>query len=339
MTQPLARPKLDAGPDRTVRLSKPLTLQAQLEPPPGAGIPTIIWSKVSGPGTAVFAENSVATTANFSQPGRYRLQIRATVNGIASTDAVWVDVAPDDPWINISPLSAKAMRHPGLQGGFVLSREGDASIPLNVQLLAGGTAVPGAAYQALPGSVSMGAGVSRVMIPLLLLPGTGEGTVFLTVSSGVGYEPGVASTATVTIVAADFSDWLDAAQDIRPDLDLSANGDANGNGLPNLLEYLLGRNPFGPSHGNPLEISNAGNPAVFTARFRALKNPLGATLGVEFSNNLTTWNPNWEGAPAVEVIGRQDHGDGTETVTVKLSAAAATQRNAYLRLKGQEPGD
>jgi subtilisin family serine protease/sugar lactone lactonase YvrE len=339
MTQPLARPKLDAGPDKSVKLSKPVNLQAQLEPSPGAGTPTIAWSKVSGPGTAVFSENSVTTTVNFSQPGRYRLQIRAEVNSVASIDAVWVDVAPDDPWINISPLSAKAMRHPGLQGGFVLSREGNASIPLNVQLLAGGTAVPGTAYHALPTSVVMAAGVSAVEIPLLLLPGHGAGTIDLTVSPGVGYEPGVASTANITIVAAEFSEWLDAAKDARPELDLSANGDPNGNGLPNLMEYLLGRSPFEASHGNPLEISGAANPAAFTASFRALKNPLGAALAVEFSGNLTAWNVNWEGAPAIEEVGRQDHGDGTETVTVRLSAAAATQPDAYLRLKGEESGD
>jgi hypothetical protein len=333
MTQPLARMKLDAGPDRTVKLSKPLALAVLVEPAPGAGTPVIAWSKVSGPGVAVFAGDAATTTVNFSQPGRYRLQISAALGGVTATDAVWVEVEPDDPWINLSGISSKAMRHPGLQGGFVLSREGDPSIPLTIQLQSGGTALAGTDYVALPASVAMPAGVSTLQIPLVLLPGSGVGTVNLTVSPGSGYGPGVSSTASIVIVPASLTDWLAAAQESLPELDLSASGDANGDGLGNTMEYLLGRNPSAPNHAVPLAVTAEGNPRSVTATFRALKDPVGATLSIEFSTNLTHWDTTWNGAPAVTILHRQDHGDGTETITTALSSTAAAQPSAYLRLK------
>lgn len=339
MTQPMARLKLDAGPDRLVKLSNPLALAALIEPPSGAGVPLTTWTKSSGPGSAVFAGNSGTTIVNFSQPGRYRLQVSSVLAGVASVDSVWVDVEPDDPRINISPISAKVMRHPGLQGGFVIRREGDPSIPLTVQLQRGGTAVSGTDYNALPVSVSMAAGIVTVDVPLLLLPGGTGGTAELTVLPGAGYEPGASSMAAVSIVPASFANWLDAARDARPDLDLSANGDPNGNGLTNMMEYLLGRSPSLPSDGNPLELSGTANPNAFTASFRALKNPVGAALVVEFSSNLMTWNVNWGESPAVEELGRQDHGDGTVTITLGLSSGAANQTNGYLRLKGNDLTD
>jgi hypothetical protein len=339
MTIPLARPKVDAGQDRTVKLSKPLTFQPVLELPSGSGTATTTWTKVSGPGAVVTSTQGGMTTVNFSQPGRYQMQFAATVDGATSTDSVWVDVQPDDPWVNLTATSAKAMRHPGLFGGFVLSREGDPSMPLTVQLQSAGTAVAGTDYIALPSSVVMAAGVRSVDIPLVLLPGEGAGSVALSVLRGTAYEPGSSASATITIAPASLANWLEAVRDARPELDFSALGDANGNGLSNLMEYLLGRDPLIPSHVHPMATTVEGHPRTVTASYRALKNPVGASLAAEFSNNLFQWHTTWEGAPALTVLHREDHGDGTETITVRLNPAAATEPAGYLRLKAVEAGD
>ena len=336
MTIPRFKPKLDAGTNRKVKLSKPLRVAAVSEFPETENEPVIGWKLMKGSGSAVFSMSGAVADISFSEPGRYELEISAAAEDLAATDRLWVDVEPDAPKINISPLATKAMRHPGLRAGFILSREGDTSAPLTVQLQRSGTAVVGTDFNALPATAVMATGVSTVEIPLVLPMGGAGGTVTLTVLAGTGYETGASSQAQIEIVPASFANWLQAAGDIQPGPVVTANGDPNGNGLDNRMEYLLGRNPFDPRQGNPLQLTGSGNPASMTASFRALKNPEGAVLLVEFSPDLIAWDVNLQGSPSVEILNREDHGDGTETITLRLSAEARQQPKGFLRLGAHE---
>ena len=70
---------------------------------PAGSTVTRVWSKVSGPGTVLFADASQAkTTASFSEPGEYVLQLSATDGQATTTRTVTVTVNPE-PVIAIGP--------------------------------------------------------------------------------------------------------------------------------------------------------------------------------------------------------------------------------------------
>jgi len=109
-------PLVSAGPDRVI--TNPVT-QAFLAGtvsddglpiPPGAF--TIAWSQISGPGVVTFTNGAVAaTSATFSAPGVYVLQISAddTAAGAADTVTVTVNSNPADndaPAVNAGPDGA-----------------------------------------------------------------------------------------------------------------------------------------------------------------------------------------------------------------------------------------
>ena len=87
-------PVVDAGPDTTVTLPAAATLNGSatdddLPNPPGAL--RYAWSKVSGPGGVTFAEaNAAGTTATFSAPGTYVLQLAACDGELTGTDTVTI---------------------------------------------------------------------------------------------------------------------------------------------------------------------------------------------------------------------------------------------------------
>ncbi len=69
-------PSANAGPDQTVSLNTAAYLPGVVNAP--LGNPTILWRKYAGPGTAAFANPSVAaTTATFNIPGSYTLMLSA----------------------------------------------------------------------------------------------------------------------------------------------------------------------------------------------------------------------------------------------------------------------
>jgi hypothetical protein len=91
-------PVVSAGADQTIRMPAGVVLDATvtddgLPNPPGAV--TTLWVKESGPGTGVvtFANpSSIDTTATFSQPGRYVLELEANDGELLGTGAMAVDV-------------------------------------------------------------------------------------------------------------------------------------------------------------------------------------------------------------------------------------------------------
>ncbi len=111
-------PYVDAGPDQIITLPANAALDGtvtddSLPNPPGAV--TTTWTKVSGPGTVMFASvNAVDTTATFSEPGIYFLQLLAndgelstskmvtiTVNLVATTITL-TSIGAEDGWVRES---------------------------------------------------------------------------------------------------------------------------------------------------------------------------------------------------------------------------------------------
>ncbi|MEJ2558451.1 MAG: SMP-30/gluconolactonase/LRE family protein, partial [Anaerolineae bacterium] len=83
-------PVVNAGPDQSIALGDGTILNGSvtddgLPDPPGAV--TVVWSQVSGPGTASFADaNALSTTASFSSAGTYVLNLTASDGELSGGD-------------------------------------------------------------------------------------------------------------------------------------------------------------------------------------------------------------------------------------------------------------
>jgi hypothetical protein len=92
-------PVVSAGPNQTITLPAAASLQGSVTddglPDPPATT-TSLWSKVSGPGTVTFAdETSPVTTATFSTDGSYVLRLTADDSAAQRSDDVTVTVQPE----------------------------------------------------------------------------------------------------------------------------------------------------------------------------------------------------------------------------------------------------
>ncbi len=90
-------PQIVAGADQTITLPATATLSASVTDdglPTELGMVSVVWSSVSGPGMVTFSNpTTAATTAAFSQPGSYVLQVTAWDGLLASSDELTVTVA------------------------------------------------------------------------------------------------------------------------------------------------------------------------------------------------------------------------------------------------------
>ena len=90
-----APPEVNAGPDQTVSISKPATLNGTAcdDSLPGGSSLSIAWSKVSGPGSVTFSKpDQVKTEATFTEPGTYVLRLTANDSEHSSNDQVTITV-------------------------------------------------------------------------------------------------------------------------------------------------------------------------------------------------------------------------------------------------------
>ena len=100
-----AAPVVDAGADQTVKLPAEATLHGTAV---DNGFPDSVkptWSAVSGPGDVTFDHpHAWDTTASFSVPGEYELQLLGVNSGnLAGTDQVMVTATPADLTITFAP--------------------------------------------------------------------------------------------------------------------------------------------------------------------------------------------------------------------------------------------
>ena len=89
-------PVVSVGPDRALRPPEStLTLQGTVaDDGLPSGMTSQLWSRVSGPGTVHFAdESAVATSVAFDTPGTYVLRLTASDGALAASDELTVFVA------------------------------------------------------------------------------------------------------------------------------------------------------------------------------------------------------------------------------------------------------
>ncbi len=117
-----------------------------------------------------------------------------------------------------------------------------------------------------------------------------------------------------------------------------AHDDDDGDGIRNFFEFLFGSHPLDASDApvpsgaiQTLEVDGTTDD-YFTLSFRQSLTAEGAALVAEVSTDLTNWVGD---AGLVETVSRVDNGDGTETVTIRLTQSVGElDTEIYLRLRG-----
>jgi hypothetical protein len=103
-------PVVAAGPDRVAVLPGKTWLRATVrddgKPKP---VPTVTWSKQSGPGEVAFEDVHAAETyAGFSAPGAYVLRLTADDGELTGSDTLGVEVIAPPPAGRLDPVATKA---------------------------------------------------------------------------------------------------------------------------------------------------------------------------------------------------------------------------------------
>ena len=134
-------------------------------------------------------------------------------------------------------------------GSFMLTRVGSPDLPLPVNIGLSGSATNGTDYTALPASVIIPAGETTLAVPVTPLADSlaeGAEDVTLTVLPGLDYMPGAPAADTLTISDLLRDQWRfnTFGTDANNPLIAGDTADPDRDGLPNLLEYALGRLPL-----------------------------------------------------------------------------------------------
>ncbi|MPZ94474.1 MAG: hypothetical protein GEU96_06020 [Propionibacteriales bacterium] len=123
-------PVTDAGADQEVQLPGSAALAGTvvddgLPTPPGTVTST--WTKVSGPGTVTFVDPAAPTTsAGFSDPGEYVLQLSADDGALQASDQLVVTVHPVDRPMGVTvPLASGADDAEQVLSGFMSTTNND----------------------------------------------------------------------------------------------------------------------------------------------------------------------------------------------------------------------
>ncbi len=131
-------------------------------------------------------------------------------------------------------------------------------------------------------------------------------------------------------------DMLFESADITGDA-ATENGDANGNGIPNLVEYAMGGNPVTPGVTTHIFPGTDTSGGFFEIEFQRLKDLVGLSLVWEISTDLA--ESSWDSASAVSttVVDPDVHGNG-EVERVRVRFSTGSQPKAFFRLKASFEG-
>ena len=103
----------------------------------------------------------------------------------------------------------------------------------------------------------------------------------------------------------------------------NAADDSDHNGVNALMEYAMGVDLMNQALPVTTVFPEEGtDPATALFSYRQRVATEGITLVPEISSNLTDWQPVLIGAPNAAIADRTFHGDGTETITLRLPSGA-----------------
>ncbi|MCW1887569.1 Ig-like domain-containing protein [Luteolibacter flavescens] len=195
---------------------------------------------------------------------------------------------------------------------FTVTRSGAADAPLTVHYATSGSATDGADYTSLPGTIEIPAGQLTATINTdVLVDDVVEGTenIIVTLLPNAAYTLGEPGNATATIHDRPLQSYLHDKGLSSPD------GDDDGDGISNLLEYFHGTHNAAAANLGSLRAVAAGDAGgTFTASFPRSKSATDVTANVEWSTDLQTWH-------------RSGESNGTQTADIALRVVSAAEED------------
>ena len=229
-----------------------------------------------------------------------------TTGYVVANAARWMplgNIAPGTnattPVVEIVASDAVAGEFGPVPGRFtVVCPNGPNAAPLAVKYALGGSATPGADYQALPGSVTLAAGAittNIIVLPLGDSLATNEVTVTLGLLPSSGYTVTTLSNATVKIMDQPINIWRRAnftAAELANPLISGDLAEPSGDGVANLMKYALGLPPK-VAAPNPFQLSLKGG--YFNLAYTRALSATDVALSLEWSGDLRSWQsgPAW----------------------------------------------
>jgi hypothetical protein len=223
-------------------------------------------------------------------PGGYAIELQNTSGSATDIALAWHSLPP----VSIAATQPLASEIDGRQAIITLIRGGDTTLPLQVPLTIGGSAVAGVHYQPLPATVTIPAGQSSLAIhvtPIADSLAQGDRSVTVAVAADFALVRNPAQAAVVTIHDKPFDAWRFAhfsPTELANPAISGENADPDGDDLDNLIEYALGLPPESPSSAPAAMIDPDGHLAISGTRNPDAED---ITWHAQVSGNLTTWAP------------------------------------------------
>ena len=264
-------------------------------------------------------------------PGAYAL----VVETLSETTTPYALAWHTRPSVSVTATTTVARESDGQAGIVAITRTGDTTLPLLVNLSAGGTAVPGTHYQALPATITIAAGQASTTVPVTPVSDSlaqGERTVTVAIAADFSLVRNPAQVATVTIEDKPFDAWRFTRFTTEDLADPAISGDSadpDADALPNLLEYALGSEPK-TSDSTAHSPSSGLDNGRLTLTYTRPAATTDLTYTVEWSADLSIWHT---GSEFTETLSATDNGNGTTTVVTRALSPLDTTPRQFLRLR------
>jgi fibronectin-binding autotransporter adhesin len=154
-------------------------------------------------------------------------------------------------------------------------------------------------------------------------------------SVNYAYNNGVTSTNVALVMGTPYTNW-ETANGIAG---AGAEVDSDGDGIANGIEFVIGGDPSGPdSESNALLPVIVMDPTYLNFVYRRRDESVSSNPVVEYGGDLTGWtvavNGQPGGTPVIITETNDQHGTGTDSVTVRIPRAlAAPGTTLFARLK------
>jgi len=316
----------------TFKVGTPINLEVAASDPDGTVASVRYYS-----GTTLLGQTTAAPhvfTWNGAPVGTHTLIARPIDNEGAETASAPIEIRVTPlPIVNVTATDSTAGEFgPDQSLGFTVSSNEVVSSPLQVSYAVSGTAMSGADYTVLPGTITIPAGERNAIITTQVIPDDlheGSETVIVQLTANAAYQVWQATGVTGTIQDKPFSAWLH-------DKGLSTgNGDADANGTPDILDYYAGHT-IGGLPSPPILRATASADGVYRAVFPHAKSAVDVIGEIEWSTDLISWHRSGgsDGARTVNITTTPTSGVSEDPETLEATATVTGENPTlfFLRL-------
>jgi hypothetical protein len=301
------------------------------------------WSNVQAVTVTAVDDSVVETDPHAAVVSNVLVSADANYNGRGTQ--VLVSIAENDeapPVITIAASASEASEAGGM-GEFILQSSRLAPSNLTVRLQIAGSAVNGTDCAAIPSAAAFPRGSSQTAIPVAPKwdnDAETDETIEVRVLAGAGYAVGIPDQATVTIHPSPIDTWKIGFFGVNANLPAAHDtADWDGDGIKNLMEYVLNRNPIvrdsEPEFRTGMERTASNQ--VFAVRYTRRANLPDATIWVQVRTNLTGYASWMQGTNHVAQSVVSSDGTVQDVKALVVKPAASDTRFEAVRLRVTRP--